>query len=84
MDAKGRETTSRAQAVPVCPVCGHPVGTTIRRYKTLGTFVPRWTRAPCGNPDCGSQQTATDEPAPQTARRHMARPPRGAHRADSA
>jgi hypothetical protein len=85
MDEKERATTAgRAQAAPICPVCGHSVGTTVRRYKTLGAFVPRWTAAPCGNPDCGSQQTAAHEPAPQAARRHRARGPHGAHRADTA
>lgn len=61
----------RAGAAPVCPVCGHPLGTTVRRYKTLGVFVPRWTPASCDNPDCGKQDAArgAEEPAGNTTSR---------------
>ncbi|MFJ7337277.1 hypothetical protein ACIQU3_18620 [Streptomyces sp. NPDC101110] len=37
----------------VCPSCGQPVETVVRRHKTLGTWVPRWVAGPCGNPECG-------------------------------
>lgn len=84
MDDKGRESTDTTQAGLLCPVCGHPVGTTVRRYKTLGTFVPRWTPAPCANPDCATRQGTAEEPGPQATRRNTARRPRGAHRADPA
>ncbi|MFR0358177.1 hypothetical protein [Streptomyces sediminimaris] len=40
---------------PVCPVCGQPVETVIRRYKTLGAWVPRWVAGPCRDPGCGAR-----------------------------
>ncbi|MGA5901053.1 hypothetical protein [Streptomyces venetus] len=36
----------------VCPACGQPVETVVRRHKTLGTWVPLWVAGPCRNPDC--------------------------------
>ncbi|MEU1177652.1 hypothetical protein ABZ464_08390 [Streptomyces sp. NPDC005820] len=36
----------------VCPVCGQPVQSVVRRHKTLGTWVPRWVPGPCHNPEC--------------------------------
>lgn len=36
----------------VCPVCGQPVATVVRRHKTLGAFVPVWRPGPCRNPKC--------------------------------
>ena len=36
----------------VCPVCGQPVATVVRRHKTLGAWVPVWGPGPCRNPDC--------------------------------
>lgn len=36
----------------VCPACGQPVDTVVRRHKTLGAWVPRWVAGPCHNPDC--------------------------------
>ncbi|MEV5545284.1 hypothetical protein AB0L35_03970 [Streptomyces sp. NPDC052309] len=36
----------------VCPVCGQPVETVVRRHKTLGAWVPVWVPGPCRNPDC--------------------------------
>ncbi|GHH89586.1 hypothetical protein [Streptomyces capitiformicae] len=36
----------------VCPVCGQPVATVVRRHKTLGAFVPVWGPGPCRNPKC--------------------------------
>ncbi|MCF4140294.1 hypothetical protein L1856_30800 [Streptomyces sp. Tue 6430] len=38
----------------VCPECGQTVDTVVRRHKTLGAWVPRWTAGPCHNPDCAS------------------------------
>ncbi|MET8944846.1 hypothetical protein ABZX30_15005 [Streptomyces sp. NPDC004542] len=52
---------------PVCPECGQPVETVVRRYKTLGAWVPLWVPGPCRNPDC----PAYAAPAP----RERARPP---------
>ncbi|MEU3725765.1 hypothetical protein [Streptomyces sp. NPDC031705] len=36
----------------VCPACGRPVETVVRRRKSLGIFVPEWSPGPCRNPDC--------------------------------
>lgn len=36
----------------VCPVCGQPVETVVRRHKTLGAWVPVWGPGPCRNPEC--------------------------------
>ena len=36
----------------VCPVCGQPVETVVKRHKTLGAWVPVWTPGPCHNPEC--------------------------------
>ncbi|MEU4465189.1 hypothetical protein AB0G20_15985 [Streptomyces sp. NPDC024017] len=38
----------------VCPACGQPVETVVRRHKTLGAWVPRWMAGPCHNPACGA------------------------------
>ncbi|GAQ70161.1 hypothetical protein ACKI1I_22640 [Streptomyces turgidiscabies] len=35
-----------------CPVCGQPVTTVVRRYKTLGAWVPKWVAGPCRNTAC--------------------------------
>ncbi|WP_123967393.1 hypothetical protein [Streptomyces sp. TLI_185] len=36
----------------VCPVCGQPVETVVKRHKTLGAWVPVWVPGPCRNPAC--------------------------------
>ncbi|MCW8381486.1 hypothetical protein [Streptomyces justiciae] len=36
----------------VCPVCGQPVETVVKRHKTLGAWVPVWVAGPCRNPEC--------------------------------
>lgn len=49
----------------VCPACGRPVGTVVRRRKTLGAYVPDYRRAPCHNPDCPANKggsTRSDRP----------------------
>jgi hypothetical protein len=38
----------------VCPACGQPVETVVRRHKTLGAWVPLWVAGPCRNPECGA------------------------------
>ncbi|MFE1439221.1 hypothetical protein [Streptomyces sp. NPDC058739] len=38
----------------VCPDCGQPVETVVRRHKTLGAWVPKWEAGPCRNPECPS------------------------------
>ncbi|MEU6605541.1 hypothetical protein ABZ922_10825 [Streptomyces shenzhenensis] len=47
----------------VCPACGQPVETVVKRHKTLGAWVPVWGPGPCHNPDC----TACADPAPGEA-----------------
>ncbi|MFD8301264.1 hypothetical protein ACFV29_02735 [Streptomyces sp. NPDC059690] len=47
----------------VCPVCGQPVETVVkRRHKTLGAWVPVWTPGPCRNPECEEYVPAVAEP----------------------
>ncbi|MFH7340467.1 hypothetical protein SLH32_35090 [Streptomyces sp. KHY 26] len=36
----------------VCPACGRSVAEVVRRYKTLGVWVPVWGPGPCRNPEC--------------------------------
>ncbi|WP_216589643.1 hypothetical protein [Streptomyces brasiliscabiei] len=36
----------------VCPVCGQPVATVVRRHKTFGAWVPVWSPGPCRNHEC--------------------------------
>ncbi|MEV5353903.1 hypothetical protein [Streptomyces sp. NPDC052693] len=45
----------------VCPTCGQPVETVVRRHKTLGTWVPRWVAGPCRNPECGAYDAESAE-----------------------
>ncbi|NUK03629.1 hypothetical protein HRW23_02350 [Streptomyces lunaelactis] len=53
MGSEGRRTVRRPQAEEnVCPACGQPVGTVIKRRKTLGAYIPVWGPGPCRNPDC--------------------------------
>ncbi|MEV7991916.1 hypothetical protein AB0O67_08355 [Streptomyces sp. NPDC086077] len=45
----------------VCPDCGQPVDTVVRRHKTLGAWVPVWVAGPCRNPHCGASATERAE-----------------------
>ncbi|MFI8217306.1 hypothetical protein [Streptomyces sp. NPDC085932] len=45
----------------VCPTCGQPVETVVRRHKTLGTWVPKWVAGPCHNPECGAYDAEAGE-----------------------
>ncbi|MFE9019690.1 hypothetical protein ACFYNL_14105 [Streptomyces sp. NPDC007808] len=36
----------------VCPACGQPVETVVKRHKTLGAWVPVWVAGPCRNRKC--------------------------------
>ncbi|MEV6586746.1 hypothetical protein [Streptomyces acidicola] len=45
----------------VCPVCGQPVATVVRRHKTLGAWVPVWGPGPCRNPKCGAYVEEAEE-----------------------
>ncbi|MET9729982.1 hypothetical protein ABZZ79_04700 [Streptomyces sp. NPDC006458] len=59
------------RAEPVCPDCGQPVGTVVRRYKTLGAWVPKWEAGPCRNPECPSfPEKDTDQERPHERERH--------------
>ncbi|MGW2743342.1 hypothetical protein [Streptomyces sp. NPDC001450] len=52
----------------VCPVCGQPVDTVVRRHKTLGIWVPVWGPGPCHNPKCAARAdlaAGQEHPAPQ-------------------
>ncbi|MFF9582289.1 hypothetical protein [Streptomyces achromogenes] len=73
----------------VCPVCGQPVETVVKRHKTLGAWVPVWGRGPCRNPDCAaytgsggpeSGRSATAGPGRPTAPASDPGPPLGPHR----
>ncbi|MDQ0686197.1 MULTISPECIES: hypothetical protein [Streptomyces] len=46
----------------VCPACGQPVQSVVRRHKTLGAWVPRWTAGPCHNQECEAYADAAAEP----------------------
>ncbi|MFI1828996.1 hypothetical protein ACH41E_21465 [Streptomyces sp. NPDC020412] len=59
MGSEGRRTVRSPQAEfrsPQakfrCPSCGRPVGTVIKRRKTLGAFVPFWGPGPCHHRAC--------------------------------
>ncbi|MFF3336865.1 hypothetical protein ACFYWX_46505 [Streptomyces sp. NPDC002888] len=51
----------------VCPVCGQPVDTVVRRYKTLGAWVPKWVAGPCRNPQCDTHVVEGAEPEERPA-----------------
>ncbi|MFE0331599.1 hypothetical protein ACFW08_33300 [Streptomyces sp. NPDC058960] len=53
---------------PVCPSCGQPVATVVRRHKTLGAVVPVWRPGPCRNPQCPAY--ASREPEETQPKRH--------------
>nr|WP_262505162.1 phage terminase large subunit family protein [Streptomyces sp. TRM68367] len=46
----------------VCPACGQPVETVVRRHKTLGAWVPVWVAGPCRNPKCEAYHDGGSEP----------------------
>ncbi|MFF3320654.1 hypothetical protein [Streptomyces sp. NPDC002889] len=52
MGSEGHHADRRPQSEPVCPACGQPVGTVIKRQKIFGAFVPAWEPGPCRNPEC--------------------------------
>ncbi|MCW5250514.1 MULTISPECIES: hypothetical protein [unclassified Streptomyces] len=58
---------------PVCPVCGQPVGTVVRRHKTLGAWVPSWTAGPCRNPRCEANPDASTAGRPPEPTRKATR-----------
>ncbi|MEV8016347.1 hypothetical protein AB0O76_08390 [Streptomyces sp. NPDC086554] len=62
MGKDGSRSRARRQDEPVCPSCGRPVDTVIKRRKVLGAFVPVWGPGPCHNPQC---EACVDEVAQQ-------------------
>lgn len=66
MGSQGREILHDPGAEHVCPACGQPVVTVVKRHKTLGTFVPLWGPGPCHNPACPqSVDTEGEHPVAQ-------------------
>jgi hypothetical protein len=63
MGEEGRRMVGRTEVAPRCPVCGSPLVTRVKRRKTLGLVVPRWTPVRCENPDCPTVASGT---APDT------------------
>lgn len=63
MGSEGRRTVRSPQGEYVCPTCGQPVGTAIKRRKTLGAFVPTWGPGPCRNPACAEAAGSHGEEA---------------------
>ncbi|WP_302184978.1 hypothetical protein [Streptomyces sp. AC495_CC817] len=78
----------------VCPVCGQPVATVVRRHKTLGAWVPVWGPGPCRNPECAAYvdeaveaaEAAAEKPRAVARRTHGSHGAHGGHsgRADEA
>ncbi|MFB7464450.1 hypothetical protein ACFCZ1_13305 [Streptomyces sp. NPDC056224] len=59
MAGEQREQHERGTIAPqagheqqVCPACGSPVDTVLRRRKSLGIFIPEWVPGSCRNPEC--------------------------------
>ncbi|AVH56577.1 MULTISPECIES: hypothetical protein [Streptomyces] len=50
----------------VCPACGKPVATVVRRHKVLGAWVPKWEPGPCHNPECEASAEPPREEAAET------------------
>ncbi|MFI6810377.1 hypothetical protein ACIBO6_36225 [Streptomyces luteogriseus] len=61
----------------VCPACGQPVETVVRRHKTLGTWVPLWVAGPCRNPECRAYDPEDDTGGTSTGTGEDTRPPKG-------
>ncbi|WP_155060672.1 hypothetical protein [Streptomyces blattellae] len=53
----------------VCPVCGQPVETVVKRHKTLGAWVPVWVPGPCHNPKCEAYAEQGPGPSEEPAKR---------------
>ncbi|MEU3285017.1 hypothetical protein [Streptomyces longwoodensis] len=66
----------------VCPACGQSVETVVRRYKTLGAWVPRWGPGPCRNPGCEAYRAEDGEDATHTPHAEPERGPVGAEEPD--
>ncbi|WP_128434583.1 hypothetical protein [Streptomyces cyaneus] len=58
----------------VCPDCGQPVDTVVRRHKTLGAWVPTWVAGPCRNPECSAYSEGDAEHEERHARERKPEP----------
>jgi hypothetical protein len=65
MGSEGRDTVRSPQVEHRCPACGEPVGTVIKRRKTLGAFVPVWEPGPCHKPGCPLSDVSQSEKSPE-------------------
>ncbi|MET7712016.1 hypothetical protein [Streptomyces sp. NPDC005407] len=65
MGSEGRDTVRSPQVEHRCPACGEPVGTVIKRHKTLGAFVPVWEPGPCHKPGCPLSDVSQSEKSPE-------------------
>ncbi|WNZ14852.1 hypothetical protein [Streptomyces sp. 11x1] len=71
----------------VCPVCGQPVATVVRRHKTLGAWVPVWGPGPCRNHECTvyvdeaveAAEAAAEKPRAVARRTHGSHGAHGGH-----
>jgi hypothetical protein len=71
----------------VCPVCGQPVATVVRRHKTLGAWVPVWSPGPCRNHECAAyvdeaveaEEAAAEKPRAVARRTHGSHGTHGGH-----
>ncbi|QYX83526.1 hypothetical protein [Streptomyces akebiae] len=71
----------------VCPVCGQPVATVVRRHKTLGAWVPVWGPGPCRNHECAAYvdeavaaaEAAAEKPRAVARRTHGSHGVHGGH-----
>ncbi|WP_200304556.1 hypothetical protein [Streptomyces adelaidensis] len=71
----------------VCPVCGQPVTTVVRRHKTLGAWVPVWGPGPCRNVKCEAyvdaaveaEESAEEKPRAVARRTHGTHGTHGGH-----
>jgi hypothetical protein len=68
----------------VCPVCGQPVATVVRRHKTLGAWVPVWSPGPCRNHECAvyvdeAVEAAAEKPRAVARRTHGSHGTHGGH-----
>ncbi|MGI5480748.1 hypothetical protein [Streptomyces lavendofoliae] len=62
---EGRTVRGPQAGQRVCPACGRPVGTAVKRRKILGVWAPVWEAGPCRHPGCvryAAGEAPADEP----------------------